>query len=42
VRWYMRLVAGGGSRTSRWLSNEGCMPLREKATRALHSLTWRI
>jgi hypothetical protein len=27
---------------SRWLSNEGCLPLREKATRALHYSTWRI
>jgi hypothetical protein len=30
VKGYMRQVAGGGSTTSsRWLSNEGCMPLRE-------------
>jgi hypothetical protein len=29
---YMRRVAGGGCMTSRWLSNEGCLPLREKAT----------
>jgi TPR repeat protein len=37
----MRRVAGGGSTTSsRWLSNEGCLPLREKATRALHYSTW--
>jgi hypothetical protein len=34
---YMRLVAGGGSTTSRWLSNEGCLPLREKAACAIHS-----
>jgi hypothetical protein len=27
---------------SRWLSNEGCLPLREKAARAPHSLTWHI
>jgi hypothetical protein len=33
---YMTRVAGGGSTTSRWLSNEGCLPLREKATRAIH------
>jgi hypothetical protein len=40
---YMRRVAGGGSATSsRWLSNKGCLPLREKAARALHYSTWRI
>jgi hypothetical protein len=39
---YMRRVAGGGSTTSRWLSNEECLPLREKAAHAIHSLTWRI
>jgi hypothetical protein len=38
----MRWVVGGGSTTSRWLSNEGCLPLREKAARALHYSTWRI
>jgi hypothetical protein len=39
----MRRVAGGGSTAlSRWLSNEGCLPLREKAARALHYSTWRI
>jgi hypothetical protein len=43
VKGYMRRVAGGGSTTSsRWLSNEGCLPLREKAARALHYSTWRI
>jgi TPR repeat protein len=43
AKWYMRLVVGRGSTTSpRWLSNEGCLPLREKATRALHYSTWRI
>jgi hypothetical protein len=42
VKWYMRQVAGRGSTTSRWLSNEGCLPLREKAMRAIHSSTWRI
>jgi hypothetical protein len=42
AKWYMRQVAGGGSTTSRWLSNEGCLPLREKAARALHYSTWRI
>jgi hypothetical protein len=26
---YMRRVAGGGSTTLRWLSNEGCLRLRE-------------
>jgi hypothetical protein len=39
---YMRQVAGGGSTTSRWLSNKGRLPLREKAERAIHSSTWRI
>jgi hypothetical protein len=40
---YMRRVAGGGSTTSsRWLSNEGCLPLREKAARTVHYSTWRI
>jgi hypothetical protein len=28
--------------SSRWLSNEGCLPLRKKAARALHYSTWRI
>jgi hypothetical protein len=40
---YMRRVAGGGSTTSsRWLSNEGCLPLREKAAHVLPYSTWRI
>jgi hypothetical protein len=26
----------------RWLSNEACVPLSEKAARAIHSSTWRI
>jgi hypothetical protein len=43
AKGYMRRVAGGGSTTSsRWLSNEGCLPLREKAMHALHYSTWRI
>jgi hypothetical protein len=42
AKGYMRQVAGGGSTTSRWLSNEGCLPLREKAVRALLYSTWRI
>jgi hypothetical protein len=42
AKWYMSLVAGGGSTTSRWLNNGGCLPLCEKATCALHYLTWRI
>jgi hypothetical protein len=42
TKGYMRRVAGGGSTTSRWLSNEGCLPLREKAALAIHSSTWRI
>jgi hypothetical protein len=39
---YMRRVGGGGSTTSKWLSNEGSLPLREKAALAIHSSTWRI
>jgi hypothetical protein len=39
---YMRWVAGGGSMMSRWLSNEGCLPLREKAVRVIHSSTSHI
>jgi hypothetical protein len=42
VKGYMWRVVGGGGTTSRWLSNEGCLPLREKAARALHYLTWCI
>jgi hypothetical protein len=42
TKGYMRWVAGGGSTTSRWLSNEGCLPLREKAVLAIHYSTWRI
>jgi hypothetical protein len=42
AKGYMRRVAGGGSTTSRWLSNEGCLPLREKVACALHYSTWRI
>jgi hypothetical protein len=42
AKGYMRQIAGGGSMTSRWLSNEGCLPLREKAACALHYSTWRI
>jgi hypothetical protein len=42
AKWYARRVAGGGSTTSRWLSNEGFLPLCEKATRALHYSTWHI
>jgi hypothetical protein len=42
AKGYMRRVAGGGSTTSRWLSDEGCLPLREKAVRALNYSTWRI
>jgi TPR repeat protein len=36
AKGYMRRVAGGGSTTSR------CLPLHEKAARALHYSTWRI
>jgi hypothetical protein len=40
AKGYMRRVAGGSSTTSsRWLSNEGCLPLCEKAPRALHYST---
>jgi hypothetical protein len=39
---YMRRLAGGGSTTSRWLSTDGCLSLREKAALAIHSSTWRI
>jgi hypothetical protein len=43
AKGYMRRVTGGGSTTSlRWLSNEGCLPLCEKAALALHYSTWRI
>jgi hypothetical protein len=41
-KWYMRRVVGGGSTTSRWLSNEECLPLREKVALAIHSSTWSI
>jgi hypothetical protein len=43
AKGYMRWVASGGSMTlSRWLSNEGCLPLRKKVARALHYSTWCI
>jgi hypothetical protein len=43
AKGYMRQVAGGDSTmSSRWLSNEGCLPLREKAVLALHYSTWCI
>jgi hypothetical protein len=42
AKGYMRRVASGSSTTSRWLSNEGCLPLREKAAHALHYSTWPI
>jgi hypothetical protein len=42
AKGYMRRVAGGGSTTSRWLSNKGCLPLREKAALAIHYSTRRI
>jgi hypothetical protein len=42
AKGYMRRVAGGGNTTSsRLLSNEECLPLREKVARALHYSTWR-
>jgi hypothetical protein len=41
VNGYMRQVTGGGSTTSRWLSNEGCLPLREKPARANFSVLQR-
>jgi hypothetical protein len=40
AKQYMRRVGGGGSTVSRWLSNEGCLPLREKVTHVIHSSTW--
>jgi hypothetical protein len=42
AKGYMRRVAGGDSMTSRWLSNEGCLPLCEKAVLAIHYSTWCI
>jgi hypothetical protein len=39
AKWYMRRVVGGGSMTSRWLSNKGCLPLHEKVACVLHSST---
>jgi hypothetical protein len=36
---YMRRVTGGGSMTSTWLSNKGCVPLREKVARVIHYST---
>jgi TPR repeat protein len=43
AKGYMRRVADRGSTTSsRWLSNEGCLRLHDKAARALHYSTWRI
>jgi hypothetical protein len=43
AKWYMRrVVSGGTTMSSRWLSNEACLPLREKAARVLHYSTWRI
>jgi hypothetical protein len=39
---YMRWFTGSGSTTSRWLSNEGCLPLRDKSTCVIHFSTWRI
>jgi hypothetical protein len=39
---YMRRVVGGDSTTSRRLSNEGCLSLREKAAHVLHYSTWCI
>jgi hypothetical protein len=42
AKGHMRRVVGGGSTKSRWLSNEGCFPLREKVTLAIHYSTWCI
>jgi hypothetical protein len=42
AKGYMRRVAGGGSTTSRWLSNEGCLPLHKKDALAIHYSTSRI
>jgi hypothetical protein len=43
AKGYMRRVVSSSSTTSSsWLSNEGCLPLREKTARVLHYSTWRI
>jgi hypothetical protein len=42
AKGYMKQVTGGGSATSRWLSNEGCLPLSEKVALAIHYSIWRI
>jgi hypothetical protein len=42
AKGYMRRVMSGGSTTSRWLSNKGCLPLHEKVAREIHSSTWHI
>jgi hypothetical protein len=42
AKGYMRRVAGGGSTTSRWLSNEECLPLCESTALVIHSSTWCI
>jgi hypothetical protein len=43
AKGYMRRVVGDDSTTSsRWLSNEGCPPMREKTACVLHYSTWRI
>jgi hypothetical protein len=39
---YVSRVAGGGSTTLGWRSNEGCLPLRATATCVIHTSTWRI
>jgi TPR repeat protein len=39
AKGYMRRVADGDSTVLRWLSNEGCLPLREKAALAIHYST---
>jgi hypothetical protein len=43
AKGYIRRVVGGGSTmSSRWLSNKGCLSLLKKAAHALHFSTWRI
>jgi TPR repeat protein len=43
AKGYIRRVAGGDRTTSsKWLSNEGRLPLRKKTARALHYSTWCI
>jgi hypothetical protein len=42
TKGYRRRITGGSTTTSRWLGNEGCLPLRENAALGIHSSSWRI